>query len=397
MRSVSTVVALGAVAFALAGCGKKTPPPAPPTPQVTVAAPLVQNVVDWDDAVGRFEAPQQVEVRSRASGYLQTAHFREGQFVRKGQILFTLDARPAQAQLAAARAQAAQASAQLALARSDLARAQTLVAAQAISREEFDTRRATLAQQQAALQAAQAAIRARALDVEFTRVAAPISGTVSDRRVDPGNLVAGGTSQGDVLTTIVASDPIHFVFESSEAQLLKYQRQNRSGRPVPIQVRLQDEADYRRTGQLDFSDNALDRNSGAVRMRALVANGGGFIKPGMFGNARLQGSGAYPAMLIPDAAVVTDGARKVAYVVGRDGTLAAHTLVLGPISGGLRVVRSGLKAGDQVVINGLQRARPGQKVKAVAGRIERSTSPEIAAPTTLAPPSAVATDAGPAR
>jgi RND family efflux transporter MFP subunit len=395
MKLRSTHVALAIAGLALAGCGKKEPPP-PPPPQVTVATPLLQPVVDWDDAVGRFEAPQQVEVRSRASGYLQTAHFREGQFVRKGQLLFTLDPRPAQAQLAAARAQAAQATAQLALARSELARAQTLIGAQAISREEFETRRAAVAQQLAALQAAQAAIRARTLDVEFTRVTAPISGTVSDRRVDPGNLVAGGTSQGDVLTTIVATDPIHFVFESSEAQLLKYQRQNRSGQPTPVRIRLQDEAEYRRTGQLDFSDNALDSSSGAVRMRALVPNPGGFIKPGMFGNAQLQGSSAYPAMLIPDTAVVTDAARKVAYVVGRDGAVSAHTLVLGPISGGLRVVRSGLGPADRVVINGIQRARPGQKVKAVLGRIQRSTAQETPAPTTLAPPAAVATDAGPA-
>ncbi len=382
--------------FALSACGKGAQAPqGPGAPPVSVATPLVEQVVDWDDFVGRFEAPQQVEVRARVGGFLQTAAFREGQYVRKGQLLFTLDPRPAQAALAAAQAQAAQVQAALQLAESELARAQTLLSAQAVSQEEFETRRAAVAQQRTALQAAQAGVRARQLDLEFTRVTAPISGVVSERRVDPGNLVAGGSSQADVLTTIVASDPIHFAFEASEAQLLKYQRQQRAGGAAQVRVRLQDEADYRWAGVLDFSDNAIDPSSGAVRMRALVQNNGGFLKPGMFGHARVEGSGAYRAMLVPEAAIVTDAARKVVYVVAQDGTVAARPVELGPLSGGLRVIRNGLGANERVIVNGVLRARPGQKVTPQATTISRRPGAETQSqPVTSAPPASTATPVG---
>jgi len=364
----------------LTACGKQEGPAAPPPPAVTVSAPLREQVVDWDDFVGRFEAPSRVEVRARAGGYIQAAHFREGQYVQRGQTLFTLDPRPAEAQLAAARAQAN-------LARGELARAQGLLAEQAISREEFESRRA-------ASLVAEAAVRARALDVEFTRVTAPISGLVSDRRIDPGNLVAGGSSAGDVLTIIVANSPIHFTFEAPESLLLKYQRQASRGQRTAIQVRLQDEADYRWTGLVDFTDNTVDPGTGAVRLRATIANPGGFLKPGMFGHARMQGSGAYGALLIPDAAVVADGARKVAYVVARDGLVVAKPLQLGPLSGGLRVVRTGLAPNDLVIINGVQRARPGQKVQAKPGRIVRSNGSAGQAPTISTPPASASTPVG---
>ncbi|HAJ04879.1 MAG TPA: efflux transporter periplasmic adaptor subunit, partial [Brevundimonas sp.] len=189
----------------------------PPAPEVSVATPLVDQVVDWDEFTGRFEAPQSVDVRARVGGYIQAVHFRDGQFVRKGQLLFTLDARPALAALASARAQAAQAEAQVALARSELARAESLLEIQAVSQAEVDQKRAAVQTAEAAVASARAAVRGRELDVEFTRVTAPISGRVSDRRVDAGNLVGGGSSAADVLTTIVASSPIHFVFEASEA------------------------------------------------------------------------------------------------------------------------------------------------------------------------------------
>lgn len=349
-----------------------------PTPMVSVAAPLRERVVDWDEFTGRFEAVERVEVRARAGGYLQAVHFRDGQHVGKGQLLFTLDPRPAQAQLAAAQAQAAQA-------RGEAARAETLLAAQAISREEYEARRA------AAL-VADAAVRSRRLDLEFTRVTAPASGIASDRRVDPGNVIAGGTSAADVLTTIVSTSPIHFVFDASESQLLKYQRQ--AGRGTQVQVRLQDEADYRWNGAVDFSDNALNNSTGAARMRAAIANPTGFLKPGMFGRARVEGSGAYDAMLIPEGAVVADGARKVAYVVDKDGSVRPKPLQLGPISGGLRVVRSGLRPDDRVIVNGVQRARPGQKVQARNVAITRPPAAAAPAVTTRAPPASSATPAG---
>ena len=385
------VAALGVVA--LQGCSRPAEGGAPPAPQVTVATPLVQVIQEWDDFSGRFEATQSVDVRARAGGYVQNVHFRDGQFVRRGQLLFTLDPRPAQAALTAARAQLSQAQAQLTLAQSELARAETLLSSQAISQAEADTRRGAVEQAEAAVASANAAIRARQLDVEFTRVTAPISGRVSDRRVDPGNLVAGGSSAGDVLTTIVSSSPIHFVFDGSEALLLKYQRQARQG-AAPVELRLQDEAEFSRTGTLDFTDNSIDASSGVVRLRAVVPNADGFLKPGMFGQARLAGAGSYQAMLVPDAAIATDAARRVVYVVAQDGSVTPKPVQLGPTVQGLRVIRSGLEATDRVVIAGLQRVQqPGVKVQAQAGRIA-PVEQQNQQPVTQAAPASTATFSG---
>ena len=375
MRYLQALALCAISSVALTACGKPEAPPAPPPPTVSVSVPLRENVVDWDDFTGRFEAPQAVEVRARAGGYLQAVHFRDGQQVQKGQLLFTLDPRPAQAQLAAAQAQAE-------VARSELRRAESLLAAQAISREELEARRS------AAL-VADAALRARQLDVEFTKVTAPIAGLVSDRRVDAGNVIAGGSSNGDVLTTIVAVNPIHFVFDASEAQFLKYKRQAGSGAGAPVQVRLQDEAEARWNGRVDFIDNSLDGASGAVRLRAAINNPNGFLRPGMFGSARMANAGAYAALMIPDTAIVADGARKVAYVVPASGEVEMRVVELGPINGGLRVIRKGLRPDDRVVINGVQRVRPGQKVEAKSAQIQRGPAP--AAPT--APGTAPATTA----
>jgi RND family efflux transporter MFP subunit len=370
MRTVKIVAASALLAAALYGCSPRSEAQAPPAPGVTVATPLVREVQDWDEFTGRFEAVQSVDVRARVGGYISGVHFRDGDYVRRGQLLFTLDPRPAQAALAAARAQLSQAQAQLTLARSELARAETLLESQAISQAEADTRRGALQTAEAAIAAANANVRARQLDLEFTRVTAPISGRVSDRRVDPGNLVAGGSSAADVLTTVVSSSPIHFVFDGSEAVLLKYQRQARQG-AAPVQVRLQDETGFSRSGTLDFTDNAVDTASGVIRLRAVIPNGDGFLKPGMFGQARLAGAGTYRAMLVPDAAVATDQARRIVYVVAADGSVAPRPVELGPLVDGLRVVRSGLRPDDRVIINGVQRIQaPGMKVQARNGRIQ---------------------------
>lgn len=389
MRTVKIAAASVMMAAALYGCSKGQEAPAQGAPPVTVATPLSQQVVDWDEFTGRFEATRSVDVRARVGGYIQSVHFKDGDFVRQGQLLFTLDPRPAQAALAAARAQLAQGQAQLTLARTELARAEGLLVSQAVSQAEVDAKRGAVQTAEAAVAAANAAIRARQLDVEFTRVTAPISGRVSDRRVDPGNLIGGGSSAGDVLTTIVSSSPIYFVFDGSEALALKYQRDARNG-AAPIRIRLQDETAYDRTGTLDFTDNAIDASSGTIRLRAVVQNADGFLKPGMFGHAQLAGSGGYAAMLVPDAAVVTDGPRKVVYVVAKDGTVGAKPVQLGPIANGLRVVRSGLTPDDRVIINGLQRARPGQKVTAQNGTIKAEET-QSQAPVTTAPVASSAT------
>lgn len=390
-RTVASALALALVTTGgLYGCSSGEAQGAPPPAQVTVAAPLAQKVVDWDDFTGRFEATQTAEVRARVGGYIQAVHFKDGQFVQRGQLLFTLDPRPAQAGLASAQASLAQAEAQAVLARANAKRSEALLASQAVSQAEHDANVGALRTAEANITAAQAAVRARQLDLEFTRVTAPVSGRVSDRRVDPGNVVAGGSSAGDLLTTVVSSAPIHFVFDASEATLLKYQRQVRAGAAAPVRIRLQDESDFNRTATLDFTDNAIDTASGAIRLRALVPNGDGFLKPGMFGQARVAGAASYDALLVPDSAIGTDAARRVVQVVAADGSVSPRPVVLGPLVDGLRVIRSGITAQDRVIINGAQRVQmPGQKVKAVNGTIS-PTPAQDQTPVTYSTPAATA-------
>ncbi|MGV7123486.1 efflux RND transporter periplasmic adaptor subunit [Sphingopyxis sp. 550A] len=344
---------------------------APPIPVVTVAAPLVRDIDEWDDYVGRFEASQAVEVRPRVSGQLVGVHFTDGQIVRKGQLLFTIDPRPFAAALAEARAEAASARSDLALAETNLARANRLVADDAVSQSDLDQLGARLRAASAALAAADARVRSRALDMEFTQVRAPISGRISDRRVDAGNLVAAGEgSAGSLLTTINALDPIYFSFNGSEGLFLKAKRAEEAGaKGTEVQIKLQDEADYSRTGKLDFTDNGIDPRSGTIRGRAVIANPDLFLSPGMFGNMRLASGASERALLVPDAAVQTDQARKTLLVVGKDGQVAAREVRLGPVVDGLRVVRGGIAPADRVVITGTQLAQPGTKVQTRAGRI----------------------------
>ncbi|WP_225421313.1 efflux RND transporter periplasmic adaptor subunit [Sphingomonas parva] len=381
------------LAASVAGCSNgEEQAAAPPVMPVTVATPISQEVVDWDDFVGRFEAIESVEVKPRATGYLQAVHFRDGQFVRKGQLLFTIDPRQTQAALAQAQAQLARAQATLANARTELARSRTLAASQAASVEEVEQRQAAVRTGQADVAAAQAAIRAQQLNVGFTRVTAPISGQISERRVDPGNSV---TADQTVLTTIVSTSPLHFAFEGSEALLLKYQRQNAGNRSgTAVRIRLQDEASYVHAGTLDFIDTVVNTGAGTVRARAIVPNPNGFLKPGMFGHMRLAATQPYRALLVPDTAIVTDAARRVVYVVAKDGTVSARPVELGPLTGNLRVIRAGLGPQEQVIIDGIQRARPGQKVKPTPGRIQAAGGPEPAPAAPSTPPSSIATPVG---
>ena len=355
---------------------------APPPPTVTVAAPLVGDVEEWDDYIGRFEASRSVEVRPRVSGAIVGVHFADGAVVRPGQLLFTIDPRPFAAALAEARAAVQGARSDLALAQADLGRATRLLDVDAVSRSDVDRLRAKVQATRAALAAAEARARARSLDLEFTRVRAPIGGRISDRRVDPGNLVAAGEgSAGSLLTTINALDPIHFGFDASEALFLKARRARTQGAaPAPVEIRLQDETDYRWRGRLDFADNGLDPRSGTIRLRAVLRNPGQFLTPGMFGNMRLASGGRTSALLVPDSAVQTDQARKIVMVLAPDGTVAPKPVTVGPLVDGLRVVRSGLTPRDRVVIDGAQGAMPGLRVRARAGRIEPVPTAAAAAP-----------------
>ena len=372
MRNIVSSTLLALACAALAACGAKKPPE-PPAPTVTVARPLQQSLVDWDDYDGQFVAVDSVDIRPRVSGYLQSIGFKDGDIVKKGQVLFVIDPRPYQAALDQAKGQEAHAVAARADALTQLTRGKTLLAARAISQQAYDTLVATARQTDADLVSARAAVQAAALNVTFTRVTSPLPGRVSDRRVAVGNLVTADTT---ILTNIVDLNPIRFAFTGSEALYLKYQRLNQSGdrpssraSPTPVEIRLQDEQAYRWKGRMDFVDNALDTSSGTIRGRAVVDNPDYFLTPGMFGHLRLLGSGAYTALLIPDQATATDQTRQVIYVVGADGKVAERDVTLGPLYQGLRVIRAGVGAGDLVVISGLQRAKPGAKVKAAMGKI----------------------------
>ena len=393
--TLSVLPGLSMLAALLCGCAAKKPP-APPAPMVTVATPLRMNVIDWDDYVGQFVAVDSVDVRPRVSGYLVGVGFKDGDYVRQGQRLFAIDARPYQAALDQAKGQAARAQATLVNAKAQAARGQTLLAARAISQQAYDALVAAEGQAAADLTSAQATVRAAALNLTFTNVIAPISGRVSDRRVAPGNLVTADTT---VLTNIVNLDPIRFAFTGSEALYLKYQRENAAGtrassrfRANPVEIRLQDEPTYRWKGRMDFVDNTLDTGSGTIRGRAVVPNPDHFLTPGMFGHMRLLGSGSYSALLIPDRAVVTDQERQVVYVVDPRNVAHMKAIEPGPLVDGLRVVKTGLGPDDHVVIDGVQRAQGGRPVKPLIGRI----TPEAAPPARLdtGPPASTATATG---
>jgi membrane fusion protein, multidrug efflux system len=369
------------------GLASREPPPvaAPPPPTVTVATPLVRQITEWDEYIGRFEASRVVEVRPRVSGAITAVLFRDGEFVRQGQLLFTIDPRPFAAALSEARAGVETASSELALAQADLGRATRLLEVDAVSRSDVDQLRSRVRSAQAALSAAHARVRSRALDVEFTQVRAPISGRVSDRKVDAGNLVSAGEGTASTaLTTINALDPIYFSFEGSEALFLKMKRAGQGGAaPSPVEIRLQDEPDYRWRGRLDFTDNGLDPRSGTIRGRAVIRNAGAFLTPGMFGNMRLSAGGTRAALLVPDAAIQTDQTRKLVPVLAADGTITPKPVQLGPVVDGLRVVRSGLTTADRIVIEGAQLAMPGTKVGVRQGRIAPVAAPPqapVAAP-----------------
>ncbi|HEY1750450.1 MAG TPA: efflux RND transporter periplasmic adaptor subunit [Caulobacteraceae bacterium] len=351
----------------VAGCGAHKAP-APQPPLVVVSQPLQREVEDWDDFVGQFESPASVQVRPRVTGYVTEVRFKDGQEVRKGQLLFQIDPRPYQAAFDQAKAQTAHAAAALADAKVELSRSQALLGARATSQQDVDTRQATEHTAEADLAAAQAAERTAALSLTFTHVTAPISGRASDSKAMPGNLVTQDTT---VLTSIVDLDPIRFRFNGPEAQFLKYKRAALigGGAAPPVQIRLQDEADYRWNGKLAFVDNAFDVSSGVISAYALVANPGGFLIPGMFGHLRLQGSHPYPGLMVPDQSVVTDQSRQVVYVVDAQNVARTRAVELGPLVGGLRVIRSGLSPSDRVVIEGMQHTQAGRPVTVKVGQI----------------------------
>ncbi len=382
----TSVAGLFALAIMVSGCDQAPPAQASSDasspPPVEAAVPLIRSIVEWDEYTGRFEAAERVVLRARVSGYLDAAHFRDGQIVAKGDLLFTIDPRPFRAELARARAELASAQARLALADRELARAERLVATRAISEETADNRRAARAEAAADIEATRAGVVIAELNLEFTEIRSPVSGRISDRKVDVGNLVTGGTDNATLLATIVALDPIHFTFTMSEADYLKYGRLHREGAlpssrdgSSPVQTRLMDEASWAHEGLLDFLDNALDPASGTMRGRAVFPNPDLRLTPGTFARLRLIGSGRYDATLVPDSAIVSDQSGKAVMTVGADGTVIPKPVTLGPMIDGLRVVRSGLDPTDRVVVKGLQRARPGGTVAVETTTIQAKAEP----------------------
>jgi len=380
MRSAIAIVAL----TLLSACGGGEGPPPPAAPEVTVATPLQREVVDWDDYTGRFVAPQDVEIRARVNGVITAIHFRDGQDVSQGQPLFTIDPRPYQAQLAQAQAQIARANAALTNARQVTARSRALASAQAVSKEELETNIAAERSAAADLAAGRASANAAQLNLGFTTVRAPFSGRMSDRKVSLGDSVADGQT---VLTRIVSIDPIRFEFEGAESFYLKNLRQDQRGErgssrntANPVQIQLADENEYRWNGRMRFLDSAVDPNSGTIRAYAEVPNPTRFLTPGMFGRARLLGSGTYKAMLIPDEAIVTDQTRRLVYVVSKDNKATPRVIEIGAKVEGLRIVRDGLAPTDRVIIAGMGMLQPGAPVTPKKGEVKPDAAKQ-AAPT----------------
>ena len=356
---------------------------APTAPKVTVATPVKRLVAATDEFVGRFVAFDQVDIRARVSGYLDEIHFTDGQLVKKGDPLFTIDDRPFIAARDQAQAALANAEATLTLTDRELERAQSLTRGTTISEGTFDQRIQAKHSAAASVASQQAALRQADLEISFTKLAAPIAGRIGDRRVSVGNLVTGGsTGTTTLLATIVTLDPIRFEFTLDEASFLRYQHamsQSLGGDAgaLPVKLKLIDENAFVHQGKLDFVDNVLDRLSGSIRGRAIFPNADGKFLPGMFGRVQLTASEPAEALLVPDTAIVTEQVRKFVYTVNEENIASPKYVTLGQAFDGLRVITSGLDPEDKVIVNGLMRVRPGSKVapeQATADAVPNSTA-----------------------
>ena len=379
------VVALAAVAYRYWGFWQAEPTAAaaPPPPTVTVAKPLVREMRQWTDFTGQFEARESVEIRARVSGYLESVNFTDGQIVKKGDLLFVIEPKPFELALQTAKAQLSQAAAQLQLAEAQLSRTAELRKNDYATKETYDERVSQVSIATAARDSAEAAVDQAQLNLDYTRVTAPVSGRMGRHEVSVGNLVMGGiTGNTTLLTTIVSLDPIWLTFNVSEGDGMTYKRLVEKGEiksprdnPIEVQGQLMDEKEWSLKGAIDFVDNQYDRSSGTIRVRAAFPNPDLFITPGQFGRVRVPMSQEKPTLLIPDAAVVTDQSTKMLFSVAPDGTVAPKPVQLGPVTDdGLRVVNSGITADDQIIIKGLLRARPGQKVTPEQGKVETSAA-----------------------
>ena len=354
---------------------------APPAPPVQVATPLAKRITNWDEYTGRFEASEQVDVRARVSGFIDSVHFRDGSLIQKGDLLFTIDQRPYKLAVDVARAEVARAKAQVELAQNEVERAEGRTQNRTITARDVDQRRANLNSAVGSLQGAEANLKNAELNLEWTEVRAPLAGRISNRRVDPGNLIAGGQSGASLLTTIVAVAPIYFTFDVSEADFLRYARMSNPGGEAAkdsgalVEVRLADEPKWGRRGKVNFFDNALNARSATIRGRAVFENKDQFLTPGVFGRLRFF-AGESDALLVPDTVIASDQAHKVVLTVGPENKVVPKSVVLGPLSEGLRVIRSGLTPEDKVIVGGTANpmVRPGVAVTPQPGEIKVATT-----------------------
>jgi len=386
-------VICGLAVLALCGCQQfqtKAPPAQPPLP-VTVSHPVAKEIVDYDIFTARLSAVNSVEIRARVNGYLEKVNFKDGALVKKGDLLFVIDPRPYQAALDRSQAELERAKSQLDLAENDYKRAMELFQNKAISAEEIDTRSKGRTGADAAVKSAQANVETAQLNLDYSKILAPIDGRISRAMVTEGNLVTGDGKDSTMLTTLVSVDPIYAYVDVDEKTVIKYQQLDRQGArsdgqggSVPAQLGLINENTFSHQGVIDFTDNQIDSTTGTLRVRGIFPNADGSLIPGQFARLRITGSGKYTGMLIPDYAISADQEKKIVYVVQPDKTIQTKQVVLGQIVDGLRVVRSGLDESDSVVLDHLQILRPGMTVNPKEQQVKSSegtTSAAMADPT----------------
>ena len=374
MLTVAVLSSAIAIALLTGGCASRANETAggPPPAEVSIAPVQQKNVRQWDEFTGRIAAVDSVELRPRVSGYVERVAFQEGQVVNKGDLLFVIDRRPYEAQLAQAQAQLERARSEARLAQAQDTRAQALIEAKVISREDFESRRAASASGNAAVRAAEAAVQAAQLNLQFTEIRSPIAGRAGRALVTEGNLAQADAT---LLTTVESIDPMYVYFDADEQTYLRY-RAAADKSDYPVRVGLANEAGFGHVGHVDFIDNKLNANTGTIQARAVLDNGDRSLTPGLFARVQLQGSAEFQALLVDDKAILTDQDRKYVYVVGADHTAQRRDIGVGGMADGLRVVTSGLKPQDQVVVDGVQKIFfPGMPVKA---------TPQAAAPATKA-------------
>jgi multidrug efflux system membrane fusion protein len=357
MRSPTSYFSLLFLLALVGGCSEhKNQPQQISAPEVDVSQPIQAVITQWDEYTGRFAAVNQAQIRARVSGYLQQTNFKDGQAVKKGDVLFVIDQRPFKIALKSANSR-------FDLAKKELDRGKDLRSKNSLSQEEVDRRTNEY-------QLAWAALENAKLEMEFTEVKSPIDGVVSRDFVNEGNLVTGGASDATLLTTVVSLNPIHFYFDAGERDLLKYirlsqldKRESSRTKSNPVQIRLQDEQEFSHLGVMDFVDNQVDQGTGTIQGRAILDNPGGFILPGIFGRMRLLYQENVPVMLVPDVIVGTDQSRKFIYVVTGENKIGRKFVTLGELhTQDLRIITAGLNPDDSILVNGMMRARPGATV-----------------------------------